>query len=387
MINCFLSKFDVDYWKVVYVDGKFILDDFRKFNHHDSIKTMKPSLSIVPQVTFEHDRERVDLYQGSLHQLINRSREDSAFFKDRDKNMFVSLMMEQLQMNFTFRMKVSSRAQQVELYKYIQMAFRIGSTQGEYIDIDFHIPYTLILQLAADSGFEIIDEKIKNVLSFVKYLNEHSILPILYKYRNVNGKNEFFIRMPNMYAHISCQDAPSADDGDREGMIFNNFMIDMNVILQMPMPKAYSFYSLKPPDIIKHIDTNDTGSPAVISIELMNYPEKNSKGWDKFITTDYYEENIIKPLVIDFAELFDDSEILRTIKYNNNIQISSSIFIDFIINNNGKIIPYTIDWKELKLNTDTVVISENTNIAIYIDLGYINDTIINLTELNEDRLR
>lgn len=387
MRNWFLSNFDNDYWKTVYVDGKFILDDFRQFNHHDSIKKLKPSLSIIPQVSFDYDREKIDLYQGNLRQLIRRSKAESSFFKDENKNMFIGLMMEQLQMNFTFRMRVSSRAQQVELYKYIQMAFRIGSTQGEYIDIDFHIPDSLILQLAKDAGFDVRDSKIKNVLSFVKYLNSNSILPILYKYRNINGRNEFFLRLPNMYTHISCLDYPSADDGEREGMIFNNFMIDMNVVLKMPTPKAYSYYSLEKHDTIKHIDSTMSGSPNVLSIQLLDIPEKNSKGWDKFITTEYQDEDLTNPLIIDFGELFENSDILQIIKYNNSIYISSNIFIDFQIYNNGKKIDYAINWEELKLYTNQNMESITTSIAIYVDLAYINETIINLEQLNKDRLR
>jgi len=386
MRNWFLSKFDKDYWKSVYIDGKFILDDFRQFNKHDVVKKGKPTLAIIPQVTFDYDRERLDMYQGTLHQLIRRSRADSYFFKDDDRNMYVSLMMEQLQMNFTFRMKVSSRAQQMELYKYIQMAFRIGSTQGEYIDIDFHIPYSLILQLAKDAGFEVIDNKIKNITKFVRYLNQHSILPVLYKYRNMNGKNEFFLRMSNMYTHISCTDYPNADDGEREGMIYSNFIIDMNVVLKIPMPKAYAYYSVEEHDLIRHIDNVTSGTFGITGIELVDAPDKNANGWEKLITTDYYEEDLTKPLTIDFGELFDDTDILRIIKYNNSMFISSSIFIDFLIYNNQKKIDYTIDWENLILNTDTIVDKETTSIVIYVDLNYINDTLINIDELNKSRL-
>ena len=52
MKKWFLEKFDKDYFKTVHVNGKHVLDDWRRFNNYN-IKREKPMVAIVP--TLEND--------------------------------------------------------------------------------------------------------------------------------------------------------------------------------------------------------------------------------------------------------------------------------------------------------------------------------------------
>lgn len=388
MRQWFLNKFNKDYFKTVHIDGKHVFDDFRTNPDITSnLKKLKPSVAIIPQLEFEFNRDNVDLYQFGIKNYSRRSKLESSFFKDKERNMYLGVALEQLQMNFTYRIRLSSRAQQIDLYKFIQMAFRTGSTQGEYIDVDFHIPYNLMIQVAKDAGFEVKNDRIVNTIQFVSYLNAHSIIPILFKYRTINGKSEFFLRFKEMYMHIDCTQALSADDGEREGMLQSNFMIDMNVVLKMPTTKMFMYYSCEEHDSIQNVESADNTGIGLFSIKIPSVPEKNEKGWNEYLSTEYYEEDITKPLTIHFAELFEGSDIEKLIRYNKNIHISPLIFIDFKLFNNGEELKYTIDWDNMILSTNMIVNNNITNISVYTDLDYMSKQLINMDELYKDRFR
>jgi hypothetical protein len=387
MKQWFLDKFNDKYFKTIHVDGKHVLDDFRNFNITKALKTQKPSVAIIPQLQFDFDRDRLDLNPFGIDRYMRMSNLESSFFKDLDKNMYIAIALDALNMNFTFRVRVSSRAQQVDLFRYMQQAFRIGSTQGEYIDMDFHIPYCLMIQAAVDAGFEVIDNKITYILDFVNYLNKNSKIPVLYKYRTINGKNEFFLRFREVYMHISALDSMNADDGEREGMLSNNFMIEMTVSLTMPAPKTYIYYSANEHQSMINAETDSTNTVGLFSIKMLDIPDKNIKGWTQYVTTEYYEEDISKPLEIDFKELFQNSELWKVIEYSESAGVSTDTFLDIKLFNNENEIATTIDWINLLVTSNSLVTSKSTYISIYVDLKYVNDALINIEELNKSRLQ
>jgi hypothetical protein len=71
-----------------------------------------------------------------------------------------------MEMNFTFRIRVNSRSEQLDLYNKMELWFRIGTTQQDNLSADFHIPFDIIFQIAKDANFEVDEEKmiIKEVL-------------------------------------------------------------------------------------------------------------------------------------------------------------------------------------------------------------------------------
>lgn len=383
----FLNKFSDNYFKTVHIDGKHVMDDFRKFDLIKSLKTLKPSLAIVPQLMFDYDRFKIDSYPFGIKTYVRKSNLERSFFKDTEKNLYIGLALEQIQINFTFRMRVSTRPQQIDLYKFVQMACRVGYTQGEYVDADIHIPYSIMIQLAKDAGFKIEEDKIVNIVDFVFYLNSHSQIPVLFKLRTINGNAEFFLRMNDLYMHINCPDQMNADDGERQGMLSDNFMVELNVELQLPAPKMYAYYSTQNHDKIQSIESANEGL-GVYDIKFEKIPQKNEKGWDVFLTTEYYEEDTNKPIVIDFKQLFsEDNEIGKIIKHNYSIMVSPSIFLDFKLYNGNKEIEYDMDWENMILTTKNNPIERITNIVIYTDLKYMNTQVINTEELYKDRLR
>lgn len=381
----FLSKFNKDWFKHVHLDKKHVFDDFRKFDITKNLKIMKPNVTIFMLPQFDFNRDYLDLNQEGPLLYHRKSRLERSFFKDTDRNMYLGITLDQLCVDFTFRIRVTTRAEQVDTARYMKMAFRIGSTQGEDLDLDFHIPYSVILQIANDAEFEVRDNKIVDVVKFTKYLNEHSQLPILYKFRTINGKNEFFVRLTELYTHIGCLDSLAIDDGEVEGQLTSNYTIEMNIQLKMAQPSFYQYYSITEHSI-GTVDSQNGLAVGLYNIKLPEIPEKNSRGWNQMMSTEYHDDSSI--LNIEFEELFEKGTTLRTlIDHNKEMFIDPNLFIEFKLFNAGDEIDINVDWDKMIISSDAQLKDEVTNIIIYVDNLYVNEQIIALKDLQNDRLR
>lgn len=386
MKEWFLTKFRPDFFRTVHVDGKHVLDDYRNMTRVQMLKREKPSLAIIPTIDLTHDREGVDIQQTfGIKTFVNRAMKKNCFFNVPFNGTKIGLIMEQNLIKFNFRVRLNTRAQQLDVYKFMKIAFRVGATEGNYVDMDFHVPYDLILQIAKDNGFEVEDRKIKHVRDFVCFLNSNSELPFLYKYRCINGNNEFFIKLRNMYVHIASLNL-DADDGERQGALSSNFTIDLETQVRFPAPQVYAYYSETEHKYLEY-GKEVENVMLLYSIKSTIVPDTNEKGWHQYISTVYVEdqENMDKPLDIDFTEIFD-GEVGVIIKDALSIALSPKAFIDIRIYNDGVEIPIDIDWSTLHVKSKDIVIDEQSYIVIYCDFGYLNDQIITINEMNRDRI-
>ena len=390
----FLSKFPPDAFKTVYIDGKNIYDDFRRTPRSQLIKRPKPSVSITPSISWDFNNENLDMYQYGLDMYQARGLFRDAFFKDRERNVFLALGLETLLVNFGIRCRVETRGQQMDMFKFIQMAHRVGNMYGEDVDLDFHIPYALMIQLAEDLGFEVeVCEnesypRVKNIHKFLSYLNTHSFLPFVYKFRAENGKNEFFLRMQRMYVNINPQDL-NADDGEREGQLLNNYTIDLTVEIRFPAPKLYAYYSSNEHKIktVYSAWSQPTGLvSSVYTFKETPIPQTNKYGWNLWLSTTYEEENINDPLTIDFSELFEGEvrDYIRECIYQG---ISPSIFCDILMVNGGEHPKGKMDWETMTFRSNFPVRSYGTFIGVYLDMEYINNYILCRRDGNNNRLQ
>lgn len=399
MKRWFLSKFPKDIFKSIYVDGKNIYDDFRSLDKLQLIKRDKPSLAIVPTINWDFNNEHIDTYPYGMDLYTQTGRFKESFFSCHDTNSHLGIGMETLMMGFNFRIRLETRAQQLDMYKLIKLACRVGFTCGEDVDLDFHIPYLLMIQLAKDNGFKTFvkdtadgpEETIENIPAFIKWLNMHSSLPFLYKYRALNGKNEFFLRLRNMYVHVRPTDL-SADDGEREGQMSNNFIIDLSTEVRFPAPKMYAYYSES-----KHELQTVYGAwfqpngpvSTCYAFKSTTIPDENRYGWPLLLSTTYEEDvdpdNIMHKLEIDLSELLE-GDVGTCIKETLNNGLSPSIFCEFIFYNDADYIRGKMDWETLTFTSSDLVRGNGTYIGIYVDNAYISDCITSVSG-KENRLQ
>lgn len=388
--NWFVSKFPENTFKHIHIEGKNIFDDFRGLDKLDLIKRQKPNLTIIPNIELEFTNENIDSYPYGLGLYTQTGKFKESFFSCPETQSYMGIGMQTLLMPFSFRIKVETKAQQIDMYNFIKLACRVGFTCGENVDLDFHIPNELIIQIAKDNGFETYykeekdneKESIRDVSAFLRWLNMHSSLPFLYKHRTLNGRNEFFIRMKGVYVHIR-PGSLTADDGEREGQMTNNFAIDFSAEVRFPAPKFYAYYSDNAHELQKLYGAwfQPNGPVATCyTFKEIELPDYNDYHWPMFMTTTYENDNDSDILEIDLSELFV-GDLLDCINDSINKGISPSIFCDIHFYNNGKYIPGNFNWSNLKFTSKIPVSKRNTAIAIYVD----NDYLINYSTTNSDR--
>lgn len=394
MKSWFLSKFGKDVFKTVYVDGKNIFDEYRKLSKLELVKKQKPALAIVPTITWDFNNENIDTYPYGMDLYTQTGRFKESFFSCPETNSYLGIGLETILMPFTFRIRLETRAQQIDMYKYIKMACRVGFTCGEDVDLDFHIPYQIILQLAKDNGFETYMkddlELVKEVPKLLRWLNTHSALPFIYKHRALNGRNEFFLRMRNMYVHIRSTDL-NADDGERESQMSNNFGIELSTEVRFPAPKMYAYYSNnehKLKEVYGAWYQPNGPVSTCYTFKSTIIPDENSYGWHLFMNTTYEvePEELNTRVSIDLSELLKDGDIGDCIKDCLSKGISPAIFCDIIFCNGGEKLNGRFDWETMTFHSDTIIRSLGTYIGIYIDNDYLSDFIVNKSDGYENRI-
>ena len=396
MKRWFISLFDKNPFKSIYVDGKNIYDDWRRLSAVELLKRQRPALAIVPNIDWTFNNDNLDLYQFGTKLYQTRGLFKNSFYQDRQHHSYLGIMMETLFMEITFRMRLETRSQEMDMFKFVQLAARVGSTYGQDVDLDFHVPYDIMIALAQDAGFEVIysdDEdhypRIKNVKAFLAHLNTHSQIPFLYKMRAINGKNEFFIRMQRMYIHVRSTNL-SADDGEREGMLTNNYNIELECEVRFPAPRMYAYYS-KGTHELRTIYTawdQPDGSPVTLyTFKAIPIASENRYGWPLYMHTEYDQPITEKGkiLVMDCHELID-GDVGELIKDCLEQGLSPSIFYDLCVINGGELVKGCMNWETLTFTSYNPVRSLASYIGIYLDMNYINTALANKRGFNEDRV-
>ena len=290
-------------------------------------------------------------------------------------------------MNFSFKIRVSSRAEQLDLFRKMELNFRIGATETNYVSQDMHIPHELMTALAMANGFELDNNgEVKDVMSFIAYCNEHSDMPIIFKMRAINQKPEYFLRANNVRVHITTKDKIQLDDGEKEGRLDTNYHLEMQATVHMIVPHFYVFFSQEP---IEHKVTVGHDGIGIYSINAMEIPPENSRGWGQIVQTNYLCDK--GDTGIDLTSLFSgNSPMAETMRYSLKNFITPDSFIQVVIlssDTKAIMIKGWMDYKRLSYNFDDPMDHEEMlTIVIYADKGYINDTVSVLHNYNTTRI-
>lgn len=392
ILNWFLDKYPEKYFNSVYVDGSHSFDEFRKLSTIDKqLRRTNPLLALVPDIDSSYNRDWIDS-SPEIPMLMKRSRFEGEFFKDitHNKGLHLLLMFKTIKMNFTFKIRLDTRAQQLDMMEFIKLKHRAGWTETLDFDMDIHVPKKIISQIAFDNGFEIENGEPKYPMVMLEYLNTHSLIPFIYKLRCSTGNSEYFIKVPNCVAHIKSE-IPSKDDGEKMETISTNYTIEFPLEVEMTAPYSYTYYSQQEEQ--KYLNQGPIDSSGCITImqaKLTDIPPEDHNHWALLTTTEYgVDDNEIgKSLDIDFKELFIGTDIGKVLDYTQRIAISPAIFLNFIMFNNGEKLKYKMDWGKMIAHIDEGINVDRTIIGIYVDMKYVNETIIFINELdtNSDRV-
>lgn len=384
--NWILGKFDKGYFKTVYIDGRHLFDEFANINERELIKRGKPAIAIIPTLDIDFNRDGIDVNQYDLNYYARTFNYRDTFFKDLEKDLYIGISLDQLLFQFNVKVKVNTKAKQLDLMRYMKMAYKVGATSGYYTDMDIHVPYDMLYTLAEEVGFDvdITNKVIKEPFKFLAYLNKHSEVPFIYKLRTINGRNEFFLRASNMYVHLKVPDM-NIDDGERQNQVTSNYYIDFNAEMRFPAPKIFCYFSMKHNNFMRF---NENGQLTTYVVNFSNIPNTNSKGWDQFITTTYEEEDKSKPLTVKFGEIFEgDINIMRIINACKKTFISPSAFLDFKIFNNNEEYEYDLDWDKMELTTKVPVEHVLSDFVVYMNKEYFNDALVTLDNAKKKRIQ
>lgn len=388
----FKNKFAPDYFKSEFVSGRNILYDFINKDKSHILHITKPALAINPKLDTDYDRDNVDLYQPGLNLYANKLRYTDAFFKDTEKHAYIAFCPELLKINFNFRIKVSSRAHAIDLLKFLKPAIRCGAVITDPIDLDFHVPSELMLMVAKDAGFDADKYNVKNPELFIQYLNKNSALAFMYKFRSIKGIFEYFIRVPNCYVRIK-NEAPTMDDGERDGQLDNNFIVEFDSEFLFTSPQFFAYYSMERKDYVKELEKDGTYN--IYELCLCDIPILNSKGWNQYITSDYVNDDEIydknNPTIIEFKELITSTKnvqkngLYEKCEYLKSQFLTPSLFIDIALYNDNKKQEITIDWNKYTITSVNPLASRSSHLVFYVDLKYSNEYYINRYKTKEDK--
>ena len=387
----FLEKFANNFFNSIYVDGSHSYNEFRKFSTIDEkLKRVNPVLAVIPSIDLTHNRSFIDS-SPELPMLLRRSRFEGVFFNDISKcnSLHLQIIFQTILMNFVFKMRVNTRAEQLDLFNFIKIKHRAGYSESRELALDIHVPKEIIAQIAHDNGFEMDSQlNIKDPIKLLKYLNSNSYIPFVYKFRCSNGNNEFFIKVPNCMVHLKSE-MPSMDDGERQNAVSTNYTIDFNIEVEMSAPYAFTYFSQceqKYLNIDKLVDTD--GCISVLRAIKTEIPQFDEHIWNLMVTTEYLieESDLNKEMEIDLDGFFAGTDLYEVIKYTKNIGINPSIFLNIKLFNDGYERCFNIDWKTLKCKMLGNPTNITTVIAVYCDMEYVNNTLAQLKDLESSRL-
>ena len=122
---------------------------------------------------------------------------------------------------------------------------------------------------------------------------------------------------------------------------------------------------------------------------MTEFPREDENHWALLTTTEYEvdDEDLKKPLEIDFREFFAGSDIQRIMEYTRSIAVCPDVFLHIIMFNGGVELGYDIDWVTTKAVSHENITHNRTMIGIYVDQKYVNETIMFLDSLKNNPSR
>ena len=398
--NYVFSRFPQDYFKTIHVAGKHPFEDFRRLEKGNLAVRENPSASLAYSIQYDFNDNNLDYNLLSVNKYLKKSQWQRSFFKCPSRGLYVGMDLEAMMINYNFRFRVYSRAQQLDLFNRLRKVFRLGCTETIDIDCDFHLDKSMTLAIAKEAGFN-IDTSTGEVLdpwNFTRFLNAHSQMPILYKLRLINQKYEYFLRMRNLPVHLDFQNPLDVDDGSQNGMTTTDFTVEFQIAMRFPAPRTFALYNEGKWHHGISVESNE--GIKVYSMKVLDIPEENLKHWPMYGHSDYMaeeDETVVES--IDIRELFKapvdikvDTSLDDIIQdaidqcINPDTFIEIAVYTNYLaINGTGRI-PVMMDWEHRKIKLPYGITDRYFYLAIYIDREYVNSKVVEKTDALHNRI-
>lgn len=381
---------DEEYFKTVHVSGKHVLDDFRKFNEGIFSKRIKPALTIMPIINLEYDREGIDLYNYGPDTLFRANREiGESFFKDYRNHLYMGVRNKEIEMPFGFRIRVNTKAEQMQVYEELMLQCRVKGSITKYICADFSVPKALIHTIAKDAHFKFTEKgDLESPLDFCMYLNTMSGVPFIYKRENITGNYQYYVRVNGVHTHIQLPEKPDTDDGEQIGQIYDNYMIELKVVLHMTVPHFYYYFSKHDTGLlVKTVEHSDIG---VYKIKPNKLVDVDENGFQWIVDSEYMLENEdLERGYVDIKDWIDktvrlDPVINSVFKYCDDRKITRKNFmsVKFVKRGYENI---GVDYETFRVTLPKDIDWGKGIFIIYMSMSFINDIV--LEQQNAEKTR
>lgn len=398
--NYVFSRFPQDYFRTIHVTGKHPFEDFRRLQKGDLAVRQNPSASISYSIQYDFNDNNLDYNLLSTNKYLKKSQWQRSFFKCPSKGIYIGMDLEAMMINYNFRFRTNTRAQQLDLFNRLRKVFRLGCTETVDIDCDFHLDNEMTLEIAKEAGFMVDTStgEVSDPWNFTRFLNSYSQMPILYKLRLINQKYEYFLRMRNLPVHLDFQNPLDVDDGSQTGMTTTDFIVEFQIAMRFPAPRTFALYN---EGKWSHgIKVEKDEGIKVYSMKVLDIPEENLKHWPMYGHSDYLaDEDEVVVQDIDIKELFKapvdikvDTSLDDIIQDAIDQFISPDTFVevavytnDLAINGTGRI-PIAMDWENRKIILPSGITNSYFYLAIYTDRDYVNSKVVEKTNAQFNRI-
>ena len=398
--NYVLSKFPQDYFTTIHVSGKHPYEDFRRLQKGDLIIRKNPSVALAYSIQYDFNDNNLDYNLLSTNKYLKKSQWQRSFFKCPSRGIYVGIDFEAMMINYNFRFRVDTRAQQLDLYNRLRKVFRLGCTETVNIDCDLHLDNDMMIAIAKEAGFMIDDTtgEIVDPWNFTKFLNSCSQMPIIHKLRLVNQKYEYFLRMRNLPVHLDFQNPLDVDDGSQTGMTTSDFTIEFQIATRFPAPRTLALYNEG--KWTHGIKVEENQGIKVYSMKVVDIPEENLKHWPMYGHSDYLadeDEEVVQE--IDIAELFKapvDVKVDTSLDYliqdaidqfiNPDTFVEIAVYINDLASSTNGRLPIVMDWENRKIKLPPGITNNYFYLAIYVDREYVNSKIVEKTNAKYNRI-
>lgn len=381
--NWVINLFPENLFKTIHVNSKIAHRQIRSTSH-EFLKKSKPMIIFRPRIA-SYDEER--FLSGTP--LIQRQMDIYStygatalqpFFDDPEHEVTMKYQMNRSILYVDVILIFSTLMQQIDYRNYLENAVRWDMPFTLSTCFESFMPQEM-LKIISDIVHIPLYDADGSTYDFVRFMNQHSISPVTYKFRGASGTREFYRYYPvNVETTFSNL---NTDEGEMSGTVANRYQIDFSIKMEFNSTGFYYLFSNNIFNMpLPKIDGESTDIIPVFTDIILQEDLHLQPGWVLYNRAGVRLEDPNDTLNIDSML---NLSIRTAIDYHLKNGLPMMDLIDLKIRKQGRLVRYgevyTMDWetKNLKfINQDTF---HTYTILICINIEYINNLMKTLYKL------